>query len=51
MASPRYRDDEFESLDSNEPDYEAIRDRRRGYGQEARAEREERSYERYVTGY
>ena len=36
--------------DFDEPDYEAIAERRREYRQEDRADRAERSYERYMTG-
>lgn len=47
----RYNDEGYERLISDEPDYEAIMERRKEYRREAAAERSERSYERYVTGY
>ena len=50
MARRSYRDDDdFESLESNEPDYEAMAGARYG-DPESAVERAERSYERYVAG-
>lgn len=54
MTRPYYDNDDdrdyFESLDSDEPDYEAIAEARYG-DPEAALERAERSYERYMTGH
>ncbi len=51
MARRSFRDDDdFEPLDSDEPDYEAMAEARYG-DPEAVLERAERSYERYVSGY
>lgn len=47
----RRDDDDFGSLISDEPDYEAIVERRREYRAASAVERAERDYERYVTGY
>ena len=49
MARRSYRDDDdFESLDTTEPDYAAMAEARYG-DPEAAMERAERSYERYLT--
>lgn len=47
----RRDNDDYDSLISDEPDYEAIVERRREYHTPSATERAELSYERYVTGY
>ena len=51
MASREYDDEGFERLCSDEPDYEAIMERRAEARREAAEERAERSYDRHMQGY
>lgn len=49
MAGREY-DDDYARSEPNEPDYEAIAERRAEYRMPREQERAERSYERYMTG-